>query len=254
MKRVLFSALSLLAFSGAYAQLKPEKMTPESSELWDPEPRVVTPGKVTSATSGTTAPSDALILFDGTNLNQWVASSDGTSPAPFTLADGAMTVSPRKGGIQTKNEFGDFQLHVEWRSPSVVKGTGQGRGNSGIFLQGVYELQVLDSYDNRTYSNGQAGSIYKQTPPLVNPVKGPGEWNAYDIVYTAPRFNKDGMVSVPAYVTVIMNGVVVQNHTQIQGTTPYVGRPTNKPHGKGPISLQDHGDLVSFRNIWIREF
>lgn len=253
MKHVLFSALSLLTLSGAYAQLKPEKMTPESSELWDPEPRLVTPGKITSGTSGTTAPSDALVLFDGTGLDKWVSSNDGKSAATFTLEGGAMTVSPRKGGIQTREEFGDFQLHIEWKSPSEVKGAGQGRGNSGIFLQGVYELQVLDSYNNRTYANGQAGSIYKQTPPLVNPVKGPGEWQVYDVIYTAPRFNKDGRVTIPAYVTVLLNGVVVQNNTQIQGTTPYVGRPENKPHGKGPISLQDHGDLVSFRNIWIRE-
>ncbi len=253
MKRIILSAMGLLALSGAYAQLKPEKMTPESSELWDPEPRIVTPGKLTGSLSGTTAPSDALVLFDGSSLDQWVSSEDKSSPVPFTLKDGAMTVTPRKGGIQTRQEFGDFQLHIEWRSPSEVKGSGQGRGNSGIFLQGIYELQVLDSYNNRTYANGQAGSIYKQTPPLVNPVKAPGEWQSYDVIYTAPRFNKDGMVTVPAYVTVILNGVVVQNHTQIQGTTPYVGRPVNKPHGKGPISLQDHGDLVSFRNIWIRE-
>lgn len=254
MKRVLFSTLCLFAFSAVQAQLKPDKMTPESSELWDPEPRVVTPGTVTAQTSGTTAPSDAIVLFDGTNLNQWVSSIDKTSPAPFTLEGGAMTVAPRKGGIQTKQEFGDFQLHIEWRSPSVVKGSGQGRGNSGIFLQGLYELQVLDSYQNRTYANGQAGSIYKQTPPLVNAVKAPGEWNTYDVIYTAPRFNKDGMVTIPAYVTVLLNGIVVQSHTQIQGTTPYVGRPINSPHGKGPLALQDHGDLVSFRNIWIREF
>lgn len=254
MKRVLFSTLCLFAFSAVHAQLQPDKMTPESSELWDPEPRVVTPGKITPQTSGTTAPSDAIVLFDGTNLDQWVSSNDKKSPAPFTIEGGAMTVAPRKGGIQTKQEFGDFQLHIEWRSPSVVKGSGQGRGNSGIFLQGLYELQVLDSYQNRTYSNGQAGSIYKQTPPLVNAVKAPGEWNTYDIIYTAPRFNKDGMVTIPAYVTVLLNGVVIQNHTQIQGTTPYVGRPINSPHGKGPLALQDHGDLVSFRNIWIREF
>ncbi len=254
MKRIILSAIGLLTLSGAYAQLKPEKMTPESSELWDPEPRVVKPGTLTGKLSGTTAPSDALVLFDGTSLDQWVSSEDGKSPATFTLKDDAMTVASRKGGIQTRQEFGDFQLHIEWRSPSEVKGNGQGRGNSGIFLQGIYELQVLDSYNNRTYANGQAGSIYKQTPPLVNPVKAPGEWQSYDVIYTAPRFNKDGMVTIPAYVTVLLNGVLVQNHTQIQGTTPYVGRPINKPHGKGPISLQDHGDLVSFRNIWIREF
>lgn len=253
MKKIVLSALSLFVFSGAFAQLKPDKMTPESSEVWDPEPRVVTPGDIKQNTLGTTAPSDAIVLFDGSNLDQWVSANDGKSPAPFTLADGAMTVAPRKGGIQTKQTFGDFQLHIEWRSPEVVKGQGQGRGNSGVFLQGIYEVQVLDSYENRTYSNGQAGSIYKQTPPLVNATRKPGEWQSYDIIYTAPRFNKDGVAIIPAYVTVIHNGVVVQNHTQIQGNTPFVGRPIYKPHGKGPILLQDHGDLVSYRNIWIRD-
>ncbi len=253
MKRLTLSAFALLLAAGAHAQLQPSKMTPESSELWDPEPRVVTPGKMSPSLLGTTAPSDALVLFDGTATGQWVSSKDGQSPAPFTVADGAMTVTPGKGDAQTKEVFGDFQLHIEWRSPEVVKGNGQGRGNSGIFLQGVYELQVLDSYNNRTYSNGQAGSIYKQTMPLVNASKGPGEWQVYDVFYTAPRFNKDGHPTTPAYVTVIHNGVVVQHHTQIQGTTPFVGQPTNSPHGKGPIKLQDHGDLVSFRNVWIRE-
>lgn len=253
MKKIVLSALSLFVFSGAFAQLKPDKMTPESSEVWDPEPRVVTPGDIKPNTLGTTAPSDAIVLFDGSNLDQWVSANDGKSPAPFTLSDGAMTVAPRKGGIQTKQTFGDFQLHIEWRSPEVVKGQGQGRGNSGVFLQGIYEVQVLDSYENRTYSNGQAGSIYKQTPPLVNATRKPGEWQSYDIIYTAPRFNKDGVAIIPAYVTVIHNGVVVQNHTQIQGNTPFVGRPIYKPHGKGPILLQDHGDLVSYRNIWIRD-
>jgi len=253
MKKLVLSALGLFGAVGAYAQAKPDKMTPESSELWEPVPRIVTPGQVTSRTTGTTAPSDAIVLFDGSNLDQWVAASDGKSPAPFTVADGAMTVAPRKGGIQTKQKFGDFQLHIEWRSPAEVKGTGQGRGNSGIFLQGLYELQVLDSYENPTYVNGQAGSIYKQTPPLVNATRKPGEWQTYDIIYTAPRFNKDGVAIIPAYVTVIHNGVVIHNHTQIQGTTPFVGRPEYKPHDKGPIMLQDHGDLVSYRNIWIRE-
>src|SRR5690606_33929974 len=253
MKKIVLSARSLFVFSGAFAQLKPDKMTPESSEVWDPEPRVVTPGDIKSNTLGTTAPSDAIVLFDGSNLDQWVSANDGKSPAPFTLADGAMTVAPRKGGIQTKQTFGDFQLHIEWRSPEVVKGQGQGRGNSGVFLQGIYEVQVLDSYENRTYSNGQAGSIYKQTPPLVNATRKSGEWQSCDIIYTAARFNKDGAAIIPAYVTVIHNGVVVQNHTQIQGNTPFVGRPIYKPHGKGPSLLQDHGDLVSYRNIWIRD-
>ncbi len=253
MRRFCLLAAGLMAAASANAQLKPEKMTPESSELWDPVPRIVTPGQSVANLGGTMAPSDAIVLFDGTNLDSWVSSNDGNSPAPWTVADGAFTVAPRKGSIQTRQEFGDFQLHIEWRTPSVVKGNGQGRGNSGIFMQGIYELQVLDSYNNRTYSNGQAGSIYKQTMPLVNASKGPGEWQVYDVVYTAPRFNKDGQMMVAPYITVLHNGVVIQNHTAIQGTTPYVGRPTITPHGRGPILLQDHGDLTGFRNIWIRE-
>jgi hypothetical protein len=246
MKKMYLMAAGVLAAFAAQAQLQPAKMTPESSELWTPVPRVVTPG------AGTAAPSDALVLFDGKDLSNWVSARNG-GEAPWTIADGAMTVASGKGDIVTKQEFGDFQLHIEWRSPSVVKGTGQGRGNSGIFMQGIYELQVLDSYDNATYSNGQAGSIYKQTMPLVNATKGPGEWQAYDVIYTAPRFNKDGQMLIPPYITVLHNGVLIQHHTMIQGTTPYVGQPMMTPHGRGPIKLQDHGDLVSYRNIWIRE-
>ncbi len=253
MKCFSLFAAGLIAATSVSAQLKPEKMTPESSELWDPVPRLVKPGKLSANLGGTSAPSDAVVLFDGTNLDSWVSSKDGNSAAPWTVADGAFTVASRKGSIQTKQDFGDFQLHIEWRAPSVVKGSGQGRGNSGIFMQGVYELQVLDSYDNKTYSNGQAGSIYKQTMPLVNASKAPGEWQVYDVIYTAPRFNKDGLMIVHPYITVLHNGVLIQNHTQIQGTTPYVGRPTITPHGRGPILLQDHGDLTSFRNVWIRE-
>ena len=246
MKKMYLMAAGVLAAFAAQAQLQPAKMTPESSELWTPVPRVVTPG------AGTAAPSDALVLFDGKDLSNWVSARNG-GEAPWTIADGAMTVAPGKGDVVTKQEFGDFQLHIEWRSPSVVKGTGQGRGNSGIFMQGIYELQVLDSYDNATYSNGQAGSIYKQTMPLVNATKGPGEWQVYDVIYTAPRFNKDGQMLIPPYITVLHNGVLIQHHTMIQGTTPYVGQPMMTPHGRGPIKLQDHGDLVSYRNIWIRE-
>ena len=247
MKRPLLLATALLTALAAQAQLQPSKMTPESSEQWDPVPRIVTPG------SSSTAPSDAIVLFDGQNLDKWVSGKDGSSAAPWTVADGAMTVVGGKGDIQTKQDFEDFQLHIEFRTPAEVKGTGQGRGNSGIFMQGIYELQVLDSYNNRTYSNGQAGSIYKQTMPLVNASKGPGEWQVYDVIYTAPRFNKDGQMTIPPYITVLHNGVLIQNHTQIQGTTPYVGRPTVAPHGRGPIKLQDHGNPTSFRNVWIRE-
>ncbi|WP_025764737.1 3-keto-disaccharide hydrolase [Dyadobacter tibetensis] len=245
--------MGLLSAVTAQAQLQPGKQTPESSELWSPEPRLVTAGKADSQVSGFTAPSDAIVLFDGRNLDQWVSAKDGSSKAPWTNSDGIMTVVPKSGDIQTKELFGDYQMHIEWRTPAKVDGNGQGRGNSGIFMQGIYELQVLDSYNNRTYSNGQAGSIYKQTMPLVNASKGPGEWQTYDIIYTAPHFNKDGMMTIPPYITVIHNGVLVQNHTMIQGTTPYVGQPNITPHGRGPIKLQDHNNTTSFRNIWIRE-
>jgi hypothetical protein len=222
-----------------------EEWDPKLTEVWEPEPRVVTPG------AGTAAPSDAIVLFDGNNTAEWTH-QDG-SPLKWEVKDGAMTVVGGTGSIFTKKTFGDYQLHLEWRTPAVVKGEGQGRGNSGVFMQNRYEVQVLDSYNNRTYSNGQAASIYKQSMPLVNACRPPGEWQTYDIIYTAPRFNADGIKLVPAYVTVIQNGIVVQNHTEIKGTTPYRGLPQNEAHGKGPIQLQDHGDKVSYRNIWLRE-
>ncbi len=243
----------MLASTMAIAQLQPAKMTPESSEIWDPIPRIVTPGSTSASASGSTAPSDAIVLFDGKNLDNWVSGKDGKATATWTVADNAMTVASGTGDVQTKQEFGDFQLHIEFRTPAVVKGDGQGRGNSGIFMQGLYELQVLDNYNNRTYSNGQAGSIYKQKMPLVNACKKPGEWQTYDVIYTAPHFNKDGMMLTSPYITVLQNGILVQNHTEIRGTTPYIGLPVVAPHGKGPIKLQDHGNPTSYRNIWIRE-
>ncbi|WP_221390168.1 DUF1080 domain-containing protein [Dyadobacter sp. NIV53] len=253
MKKLILTAFSLATAFVAHAQLQPTKQTPESSELWTPVPRLVTPGKPSAVGSGFTAPSDAIVLFDGKNLDSWVSGNEGGGPAPWTVADGALTCAPKKGDIVTKQSFSDYQLHIEWRAPAKVDGNGQGRGNSGIFMQGIYELQVLDSYNNPTYVNGQAGSIYKQTMPLVNPVVGPGEWQTYDVVYTAPHFNKDGQMVIPPYITVLLNGVLVQNHTAIQGTTPYVGQPMITPHGPGPIKLQDHNNTTSFRNVWIRE-
>src|SRR4030095_16240754 len=165
-----------------------------------------------------------------------------------------MQVIKDSGNIQTKRAFGDCQLHIEWRTPDTVKGNGQGRGNSGIFLMGLYELQVLDSYKNRTYSNGQAGSIYKQQIPLVNVCRPPGEWQAYDVIFTAPRFNSDSTVKSSARITVLQNGVLVQNNVSIIGGTRYVGIASYKMHAdKLPLLLQDHGNAVSYRNIWIRE-
>lgn len=217
---------------------------PKDTEVWEPEPRIIKTSNLTAP------PADAIVLFDGKNLNEWVSVKGGK--AKWEVKDNAMTVNGTDG-IKTVKSFGDAQIHIEWRTPAEVKGDGQGRGNSGIFLQSNYELQVLDSYENRTYSNGQAGAIYKQTMPLVNASKGPGEWQTYDIIYKAPVFNDDGIKVSSAYITVLHNNVLIQNHTEIKGTTPYIGLPQNKAHGKLPLMLQDHSNPVSYRNIWIRE-
>lgn len=231
----------LLVFLGSYSLiLHAQIKDPKATEVWEPEPRVVTAKSMA-------APSDAIRL-DG---SAWVH-KDG-SALKWTDENGVLTVVKGSGAIFTKEKFGDCQLHVEWRTPTVIEGEGQGRGNSGIFLQKKYELQVLDSYQNRTYSNGQAGSIYKQTMPLVNAMSPPGEWNIYDIIYEEPHFNADGLKVSPAYITVLHNGVLIQNHTEIKGTTPYVGLPKNPAHGDDVIQIQDHGNPVSFRNMWIRK-
>ncbi|WP_262246674.1 3-keto-disaccharide hydrolase [Parapedobacter soli] len=241
-KSIIAAGAAVLVALPALAQ---QTMKPEETEVWEPEPRVVT-------TLPDRAPSDAIVLFDGTSLNQWVSRKDGSSPAEWTVSDGALTVVRGKGDIQTKQQFTDYQLHVEWRTPTEIVGESQGRGNSGIFMQGLYEVQVLDSYNNRTYSNGQAASLYKQRIPLVNATKAPGEWQTYDIIWTAPRFNADGILISKARVTVLHNGVLVQNNVELDGPTEYIGIPKYKAHGAGPIILQDHGNPVSFRNIWIR--
>lgn len=212
------------------------------------EPTIVTPGKTAAD-----PPSDAIVLFDGKDLSKWSSYNNRSNPAGWDVKDGYMQVKPGTGGIITKDEFGDCQLHIEWATPEVVKGEGQGRGNSGIFLMGHYEVQVLDSYNNKTYFHGQAGSIYKQHAPLVNPVRKPGEWQTYDIIFHKPEFDEQGKVTRRARVTVILNGVLVQDNVEIYGNT-YHDRPAlYTPHGpKAPLSLQDHGDLVRFRNIWVR--
>lgn len=254
--RMFFVVVVHASFLQAAAQQqapKPTRMTPEMTEFWEPEVPVIVPGKAT-ANAAITPPSDAIVLFDGKDLSAWT-DKDG-SPAKWEVKNGVFTVKKGTGDIQTRKLFGDFQLHIEWVVPATITGKGQARGNSGIFLQGRYELQVLDNYNNRTYSNGQAGSIYKQTPPLKNALRPPGEWNVYDIIYTAPRFKEDKSLLYPARVTVIHNGVVIQNSTEIKGHTPYVGLSKYSYHGKGPIKLQDHGDPsepISYRNIWIRE-
>lgn len=238
--------LTVLCFAAIGTTLTAQSQDPKDTEVWEPEPRVVTPGQ------NGAPPSDAIVLFDGKGLQEWVSANDN-SAAKWNVADGAMTVVKGAGDIATKRSFGDFQLHIEFRTPAVVVGESQGRGNSGIFLQSRYEVQVLDNYNNRTYSNGQAGSIYKQSIPLVNACRPPGEWQTYDIIYTAPRFNADGIRIAAGRVTVIQNGVLVQNNTEIRGTTEYIGQPKNIAHGKGPLVLQDHGNPVSYRNIWVRE-
>lgn len=244
-------SVAVLATAGANAQdKKPEQMRPGMSEFYTPVPKVVTPGDITT----NSAPSDAIVLFDGKNLDAW--QKPNGDPAGWDVHDGVVTVNKKTGDILTKQKFDNFQLHIEWCVPEDIQGSGQGRGNSGIFLQDMYEVQVLDSYNNETYTNGQAGSIYKQATPLANAMRKPGEWNVYDIIYSAPVFKEDGTYRVPPTVTVIQNGVVLQNHTTILGTTEYIGFPRVVAHGAGPIRLQSHGDPsqpISFRNIWIRE-
>lgn len=218
----------------------------KSTAIWGPVPAIIT-----TAINGS-VPSDALILFDGKNLDEWESIKSGK--AKWKLEDKAMTVVPKTGSIRTKKSFGSCQLHIEWRTPAVVTGKSQDRGNSGIFLQSRYEVQVLDSYNNKTYVNGQAGAIYKQHIPLVNVCRPPGKWQTYDIIYTAPEFKEDGSVEKPAYFTVLQNGVLIQNHVEVKGTTTHSGQPHYEKHNpKEPIQLQDHGCLVSYRNIWIRE-
>jgi hypothetical protein len=237
--------ISVLFFTAAAVSVMAQ-MKPEETEDWSKRPAIVTPGKPGQH------PSDALVLYGGPkDIFNWV--QENGEPAKWN-ADTCLTVIPGSGSIKTIKPFGDCQLHIEWRTPSVVSGTSQQRGNSGIFLMGKYELQVLDSYENETYYNGQAGSIYKQHIPLVNASLGPGIWQVYDIVFTAPRFNIEGNVLSPAYFTVFHNGVLIQNHVSLRGPTEYIGIPQYKAHeDKLPLLLQDHNNPVSYCNIWIRE-
>jgi hypothetical protein len=222
------------------------QMKSEETEDWSRKPPIVTPGKLNGP------PSDAIVLYSGPqDVVNWVG--DKGDPVKW-IVDSALTVQKGTGGIKTVRSFGDCQLHIEWRTPAIVSGTGQGRGNSGVFLMSKYELQVLDSYENETYNNGQAGSIYKQHIPLVNASLGPGKWQTYDVVFTAPRFNEQGSVVKPATMTVFHNGVLIQNHVVLRGPTENVGLPVYKAHeDKLPLMLQNHTNPVSFRNIWIRE-
>ncbi|NDV14440.1 DUF1080 domain-containing protein [Muricauda sp. TY007] len=243
-------ALTLMTFSMGLFTFgqEVEPTTPEETEFYKPVPPKVTPGEDGAP------PSDAIVLFDGTSLDKWISSVDSTAAKWILNKDGSMTVNDRTGDIQTKQNFGSIQLHIEWKSPAEVQRDGQNRGNSGVFLNGLYEVQVLDNNDNDTYVNGQVGSIYKQHVPLAMASVPTGEWNTYDIIYHAPEFEKGQKVK-SGTLTVIHNGVLIQDHVEIKGTTPYIGWPKNPPHGKGPLRLQDHGDnsRVSYRNIWVRE-
>ena len=231
------TSVSVLACLGMVAYLFAAEYV--SGKVW-PEPKVIVPG------NDARPPSDAIVLFDGKDLSKW---NDGNK---WIVQDGAATSD--KTSITTKQKFGSCQLHVEWAEPEKVVGSSQGRGNSGVFLMNTYELQILDSYNNKTYFDGQCGSIYKEWPPLVNACRKPGEWQTYDIVFDAPKFDKAGKVVKPGYLTVLQNGVLVQNHAEILGATSWDRPPAYTAHpDKMPIQLQYHGNPVKFRNIWIRE-
>ncbi len=257
MKRSLILSAALLVVAGsvqAQKKINQDSLVKEAAktEYWEPVPKLVTPGKTPAD-----APSDAIVLYNGKDVEQWQKEKGG-APGWKIDKDGALTVVKGSGNIATKQDFGDCQLHIEWRSPAAIAGASRSRGNSGIFLMGQYELQVLDSYNSPTYVNGQAGSMYKQYAPLVNACRKPGEWQSYDVIFTAPRFFSDGKLQSPARITVLHNGVLVQNNVEIKGHTEWIGQPKYSAHkDKEPLVLQDHGmdggNPMSYRNIWIRE-
>ncbi len=247
---IISTAFIYSATCVAAAEKKEPWQLAEETEVWEPVPAVI-------SVPASGIPSDATVLFDGKNLNQWQGAEGGD--AKWKIADGALVVVPKTGDIKTKESFCDVQLHVEWKTPTLITDEtgklldGQARNNSGVFFQERYEIQVLDSYNNKTYPNGQAGSVYKQTIPLVNASRAPGEWQTYDIIFTAPKFDNAQKLTSPGYVTVLHNGVLVQNHVEIQGATEWIGKPVYKAHGCAPLRLQDHGNAMNFRNIWVRK-
>lgn len=228
----------------------PNRMVPGMTEIFVPEVPIVQPGAKDSD-----PPADAIVLFNGSNTDEWTDNKG--NPTKWIIQDGSLVCVRGSGVIQTKRKFGSVQLHIEWKTPAEVQGNGQGRGNSGVFMQELYEVQVLDSYDNKTYRHGQAGSLYKQHAPLVNVSRKPGEWQTYDIIYTAPTFNPKDTTTylTPPRITVLHNGVLIQNNVSLRGPTQYIGIPeyTIRVHGPGSLVLQDHGNPVAYRNIWIRE-
>jgi len=251
--RVLVIAIGVSAVVLALA-LNPLEMA-RQTEQWEPVPPKVTVG------GAGVPPSDAIVLFDGRSLDAWVGTNDH-APARWQVREGVLVPDKSAGNIETRRRFRNYQLHLEWRIPEDITGSGQARGNSGVFLASTgpgdagYEVQILDSWDNPTYVNGQAASVYKQSPPLVNAARPPGAWQYYDIVWTAPRFKADGTLQSPAYVTVLHNGVLVQNHAELRGETVFIGKPAYRPYDRAPVKLQAHPDPsppISFRNIWIRD-
>lgn len=256
MKKIIFLSAIILINLPVFAQIQ---IKASENEIYTP-----VPSKVTPANGLLRAPSDALILFDGKNMDEWEQEKNPSSNLKWDLIDNAMRVNKKNGDLKTKKSFLDYQLHIEYLIPATIVGSGQARGNSGIFLAalpgsiskaGGYELQVLDNYENKTYVNGQAGSLYKQSPPLVNACLAPGEWQSYDIAWTAPKFNEEGSLKSPAHVTVFHNGILIQLNYELLGDTPYDWTPSYKKHGASPIKLQAHGDPsepISYRNIWIR--
>lgn len=253
LKHLLLAAIIGLACEGVRNQ-----ETVQAVYHWNihdehrPLPPVFEPGTASTQDKPGEPPSDAIVLFDGKDLSQWQMANG--EPPKWKVEDGAMVVVKKTGTIETKQAFGDCQLHIEWASPVQVSGKGQGRGNSGIFMMGLYEIQVLDSYQNQTYADGQAAAVYGQYPPLVNVCRPPGEWQSYDIIFHRPHFDADGKLLSPARLTVMQNGVLVQDHVELTGPTEHKKRPPYKVHpDKLPLQLQDHGNPVRYRNIWIRE-
>ncbi len=217
-----------------------------------PHPPVITPGHASTQEQPGRPPSDAIVLFNGKDLSGWEQLSGG--PAKWKVGDGYFEVAPKTGNVRTKQAFGDCQLHVEWATPNPPQGHDQDRGNSGVFLMSLYEVQVLDSYHSETYADGQAAAIYGQYPPLVNACRPPGEWQTYNMIFHGPRFDAAGKLLRPADITILHNGVLVQDHVRIMGPTGHMERPPYHPTPeKLPLMLQDHNHPVRFRNIWIRE-
>lgn len=250
---VFASALALASASAAASTLLQQSQSDPRYKVHDmsrPQPPVVTPGAPSTQAKAGTAPSDAIVLFDGTDLSKW---RTGNGDAAWRIVDGVVEVAPGSGSLTTRESFGDCQFHIEWMVPTSLEPDGQKGCNSGVFFMEMYEVQILHSHDNETYPDGMAGSLYGQYPPLVNACRPQGQWNTYDILFTAPRFDEDGSVKTPASCTVLFNGIVVQNDVDFFGRTAHMRPAAYARHpDRLPISIQDHGDMLRFRNIWVR--